>query len=129
MSQLVQSLIPQRGPRGTFLRAAFDLGITFGGTELKAFVQWEENVCVLRIAPPPRVFLLRPTNTDYIITDRASGNEAPQRLYPMHCFDPITLLYKFLGVAANTPIDCISISKYSYDGIQRSSSNINCEIG
>ena len=47
MSQLVQTLILQRGPGGTFLRAAFDLGITFGGTELKAFVQWEENVCMV----------------------------------------------------------------------------------
>ena len=117
MSQLVQTLILQRGPGGTFLRAAFDLGITFGGTELKAFVQWEENVCALRIAPSPRVFLLRPSNTDYVITDRASRNEAPQRLYPMRCFDLISPLYIFLeGVAANTSIDCIS--KYSYDEIQ-----------
>ena len=46
MSQLVQSLILGSGPGGTFLEATFDLGITFGGTELKAFVQWEENVCM-----------------------------------------------------------------------------------
>ena len=71
MSQLVQSLIPKSGPDGTFLGARFDLGITFGGTELKAFVQWKENVCMLRIAPPPaRVFFWSP-NTDYVITDRA----------------------------------------------------------
>jgi hypothetical protein len=52
MSQLAKTLKPESGPDGTFVRAHYQVGITFGGTELKAFVQWEENVCTLGIAPP-----------------------------------------------------------------------------
>jgi hypothetical protein len=47
MSQLAKSLKPQSNLDGTFFRARYQIGITFGGTELKAFVQWEENVCIL----------------------------------------------------------------------------------
>jgi hypothetical protein len=44
MRQLTKTLKAGTGPDGLFFITEFDVGITFGGTELKAFVQWEENV-------------------------------------------------------------------------------------
>jgi hypothetical protein len=52
MSQLAKTLKPKSGPNGTFFEAHYQVGITFGGTELKAFVEWKENVRTLGIAPP-----------------------------------------------------------------------------
>jgi hypothetical protein len=52
MSQLAKTLKPRSGPDGTFFKARYQVGITFGGTEPKAFVQWKENVRILGIAPP-----------------------------------------------------------------------------
>lgn len=44
MSQVAASLEPRKGPKGQFYCAEYDVGVTFGGTELKGFVEWEENV-------------------------------------------------------------------------------------
>jgi len=43
MQQLAKTLKPRRGLDSTYVIARFEIGLTFGGTELKAFVQWEEN--------------------------------------------------------------------------------------
>jgi hypothetical protein len=50
--QLAKTLEPISGPNGSYFRAYVDIGITFGDTELKAFVQWEENVRTPGMAPP-----------------------------------------------------------------------------
>jgi hypothetical protein len=50
--QLAKTLAPKSGPDGTYFLAKVDVGITFGDTELKAFIQWEENVRTPGIAPP-----------------------------------------------------------------------------
>jgi hypothetical protein len=48
MSQLARTLKPKSGlDGGTFLEVLYQVGITFGGTELKAFVQWKENVRIM----------------------------------------------------------------------------------
>jgi hypothetical protein len=52
MSQLAKTLKPESGPDGTFFKADYQVGITFGGTELKAFVQWQVHVGMLGIALP-----------------------------------------------------------------------------
>lgn len=44
MRQLAKSMEPLNGTNTTFFKASFDVGITFGDTELKAFVEWKENV-------------------------------------------------------------------------------------
>jgi len=43
MRQLAKTLKTQRRLDSTYVGAEFEIGLTFGGTELKAFVQWEEN--------------------------------------------------------------------------------------
>ena len=47
LSQLAQTLKPQNGVDRVYFATKFDVGITFGATELKAFIQWDENVRVL----------------------------------------------------------------------------------
>jgi len=44
MRQLAKTLKPRRGVDSTYVMTDFEIGLTFGGTELKAFAQWEENV-------------------------------------------------------------------------------------
>jgi len=44
MSPVAKSLQPRNGPQGQYYRAEYDVGVTFGGTELKAFIEWNENV-------------------------------------------------------------------------------------
>jgi hypothetical protein len=44
MRQLTKTLKAQRGLDSTFVGINFGIGLTFGDTELKAFIQWEENV-------------------------------------------------------------------------------------
>jgi len=43
LSQLAQTLKPQNGVDRVYFATKFDVGITFGATELKAFIQWDEN--------------------------------------------------------------------------------------
>jgi len=43
MRQIAKTLEPQSGTNTTFFKASFDIGITFGETELKAFIEWREN--------------------------------------------------------------------------------------
>lgn len=47
MSQMAASLQPRKGPNGKYYCAQYDVGITFGETEIKAFIEWKENVCFL----------------------------------------------------------------------------------
>ena len=49
MRQLAKTLKPRRGLDSTFVIADFEIGLTFGNTELKAFAQWEENVCAPKL--------------------------------------------------------------------------------
>lgn len=44
MRQFAKTLGPQYGKNTTFFTATFGVGITFGDTELKAFIEWRENV-------------------------------------------------------------------------------------
>ena len=50
MRQIAKTLEPQSGTNTTFFKASFDIGITFGETELKAFIEWRENVCALHLS-------------------------------------------------------------------------------
>jgi hypothetical protein len=86
MSQLAKTLKPKSGPDGTFFRARYQVGITFGGTELKAFVEWKENVCALGIAPLWHV-LMYLAITNYMTTHRALRSAGPQLLYRMRWSD------------------------------------------
>jgi len=69
MRQLAKTLEPQSGTNTTFFKASFDIGITFGETELKAFIEWRENVCALH----PSV------NTNRSFTDRNYPQGAKKR--------------------------------------------------
>jgi hypothetical protein len=75
MWQLAKTLDPKTGPHGPIFVAKFDVGITFGGTELKVFVQWEENVS-RAVACSVYVVI-----TEYMITARVSRSEGLQLLY------------------------------------------------
>jgi hypothetical protein len=86
MSQLAKTLKPESGPDGKFFEAHFQVAITFGSTELKAFVQWKENVCTLGIGPLWHV-LVYLTITNYTTTHRALRNVGPQLLYQMRWSD------------------------------------------
>ena len=58
MSQLAETLESSSGPGGTFFQAHYQVGITFGGTKLKAFVRWKEHVRTLSIWAIPRAGVL-----------------------------------------------------------------------
>lgn len=65
--ELVKTLKPNGGPDSTYFEAKIDIGITFGDTELKAFIQWEENVRPLGIAPfLYSILLIRRTITNCV---------------------------------------------------------------
>ena len=49
MRQLAKTLKPRCGLDSTYVRAKYEIGLTFGDTELKAFIQWEENVCAPKL--------------------------------------------------------------------------------
>jgi hypothetical protein len=50
MRQFAMTLTTQRGLDSTYVRAKFEVGLTFGDAELKAFAQWEENVGARNLA-------------------------------------------------------------------------------
>lgn len=47
LSALAGSLTRQYGPNGVYWQVHFDIALTFGATELKAYLVWEEKVGII----------------------------------------------------------------------------------
>lgn len=45
LSGLPDSLVPIEGENGTYYKVYFKIRITFGDTELKAYIEWQDEVC------------------------------------------------------------------------------------
>jgi hypothetical protein len=70
MRQFAKTLEPQYGMNTTFFTAAFGVGITFGDTELKAFIEWRENVRTQSHHDMPvyQHYTMSPSFADHIIS-------------------------------------------------------------
>ena len=113
MAQIAKTLETRRNSDSTYVIVVFDIGIVFGNTELKAFIQWEENVRARNLANTTPFDVCLPALQSLTVCISLTGcQEARARNYYTQCTS-LSPFFRMIGRRRISPREHVKSVSFS----------------